>query len=170
MVEQQIQAQVIQFASQQLSAAISGQFSGGSAVTGIAGIVATAFSKSNPLLAVAVTAIGGVISSLFSDPAEDLSDSLDLNTRAIDRNTQTLQNVLEQRIGVPTSFSLPAAITMRGALPSGSVVQQSVSITIPIDGRSQNADQIASKVSTILAKQVNLDARRGFGSNVYSLG
>ena len=43
-------------------------------------------------------------------------------------------------------------------------------ITIPIDGRGQDADQIANKVGTILTRQLNIDSRRGFATNIFSLG
>jgi len=174
-VQQRAMLQFIQLAGQQATAAVQGTFSGGSLVQGLSGLVASMLSASNPIIAGVVTAAGSVLGALFGDPAEDLSDSLERNTTAIDRNTQTLQDVFAQRIGVPTGFSLPASIVMQGALPGGggaqTIVQQNqYDITIPVDGRGQDAEQIAITVQKRLDKQFSINSRRGFGTNVYALG
>jgi TP901 family phage tail tape measure protein len=165
------QQDLVRFAGQQLTAAFGGDFGIGGFVGGIAGTISSMLSETNPLLAVAISTMGGVLGNVFGEPADELSDSLDRNTTAIDRNTQTLQDVFAQRIGVPTNFALPASILMQGALPSGGgFSQQTNTITIQIDGRGQDTEQIVSQVEKSLARTFSINSRRGFGSNVYALG
>jgi TP901 family phage tail tape measure protein len=167
-VREQWQERLIAFAGQQVAAAISGRGDISGLITGAAGLGGMALG--GPIGA-AVIAAGGVVGALFSDSADDMSESLDRNTTAIDRNTQTLQDVFAQRIGVPTGFALPASILMQGALPGGGgVTNVSNQVTINVDGRGQDADQIAIQVERRLDKRFSLNSRRGFGSNVYSLG
>ena len=165
---QQLQEQLIRFAGQQLQAVLSGDAGVGGFVSGLAGIAGSAIEGP---LGVAVSVGSGILASLFEGPAEDLSDSLDTNTQAIDRNTQTLQDVFEQRIGVPTSFALPAAIARQGAL-QGSVGNTTInqSVAINVNGAGQNAEQLAPRIATILTRELNVDRRRGFGTNIFSLG
>ncbi len=170
-VQQRAIQQIIQLAGQQFSAAIQGDFNAGSLIQGLSGVVATIFQGANPLVAGIVLAAGGVLGELFGKPADDLSDSLERNTNAIDRNTQTLQDVFAQAIGVPTGFTLPAAIALQGSLPGGGgSIQQFNQVTIQVDGRGQNVDQIATAVQKKLDKTFSINSRRGMGTNVLALG
>lgn len=163
--------QFIQLAGQQITGILQGDFNVGTLVTGLSGVLATTIEAANPLISGLVLAAGSVLGSLFEGPADELGGSIDRNTTAIDRNTQTLQDVFAQQIGVPTGFTLPASIGLQGRLPGGggtTVITNN--ITIPIDGRGQDVDQIAIAVQSKLDKQFSINSRRGFGTNVLSLG
>ena len=125
----------------------------------------------------------GVLVGAALDSSDDLSDALDQNTLAVNRNTQTLQDVLERMVGVPTVFTMPAQIERFGSIPSlqggGRVVGSGLavvhsgetvssntigSLNVYVQGAGQSADAIANQVIQKIERAWDIEDRRGYAN------
>ncbi len=166
-IVKELQSQAVSFIAQQAAALIGGDFSEGGAVTGLAGLVSSYVRQIDPLLGTVIAGIGTVLGAVFQDPADNLSDSMNRQTEATLKLEQTLSDIQQQQIGVPTSFVLPAAITMGGALRGGvnTTVQQNNTITVVAGDR--DTQQVGAEIYDYLEARASVDDRRGFPPNQF---
>lgn len=185
-LEQMEQAlpQLISQAGQLVAGEIRGQTTG-ARIQGIAGLGA-AFFTGQPAVSAGIVAVGSIMAALV-DKQEDTIESLDLNTLALDRNTEMLNDIREAVIGgVASRFVWPAAVEHYG-YPSlqggGQVVRGGMAYVHPgevrqpgpstlqiiITGAGQNAEQITQRVMSEVQRQFGTDTRRGFTKPVYGM-
>lgn len=99
------------------------------------------------------TTAGGIIGGLIGGHFDDLEDEMINNTMALQRNTQTLQELTQQFINVPPQFMLPAGIQTGMAGVAGGAVQGGITINISVQGG--DAEITAREVARVLQEQVN---------------
>lgn len=140
-----------------------GTLSLGDAAEGITGIISNYVGTGNPFAGMVISGIGTVLGAIFKDPADNLSDSMDRSAEATLKLEQTLSDIQQQQIGVPTSFVLPPAITMggslRGSAGNTTIVQTN---TILLDAGDRDGAQLGAEIYDYLEDRASVDSRRGF--------
>ncbi len=184
-VERQRYVALIEYASSLAVNAIGatvggGKFNWGGAISGGAGLIASLGFAANPVLGAGIAAGGAIIGALVDNATsqDKNTEVINMNTVAIDRNTQMLNDVFARAINIPTSFLMPAALSHFGNIPSaanggyverGGLVNvhagESIggvgNLTININGANQTPDQIANKVMYAIERKWNIQARSG---------
>ena len=125
-------------AAQAFATAIGGAVGGGGrwARTGAMGgaaflpvILGAMGAPMGPLGIAIATVAGGIIVGAIGGQFDDLKDEMISNTMALQRNTQTLEDLTQQFINVPPQFVLPAGI-QTGMPQTGGVGAPGITINI----------------------------------------
>lgn len=183
--------QAILQAANLAAAGIGGGLTAGGLISG-AGAIAGLFLGGWPGIAVGAGSLiaGAVADRVFGDRGEKTQENtsaLSSNTRAIQLNTQTLSDIRECAIAVPTTFTWPPWLLRVGQIPypslqsarhspvmiqssglaylhRGEVVSggNTVNVSITINGAGRDAGQIADEVMHRLDRQFSIDSRRGY--------
>lgn len=167
--------------SQGIGQAIGGGGTGSRIGSQLGGLLAFAasggpLSFGGALLGIVGSLAGGLLGGQLDSPEErvpieDLIDSVDENTRSVDKNTQAFNDLRSLLINAPASFILPAAASQGGGFVGSEFGRDipvsgagggglNVSITIQGNATTDVVNQIGEAVSKAYAQQQRRFGRR----------